>query len=147
MTENYKRPTVGGWLAPVLVGPWVSTYASVTLYAFVLGPEGQVTRWALWALGMALGTLFASAYVLALVLVDVLLLAIRSRILPTGRAAWAMSFFAPLVPLAAYATMKPWTLYKYGPWVIAGAVLAPIVVSAFGARMWFGHKTQDSRSK
>lgn len=146
MTKPYVRPTIGGWLLPVMIAPWISTYAAVTAYAFLLGPEGDLTRWGLWILGMGLGTLFAGVHMIALVVIDVLLLAIRQRILPTGGRAWLMALLSPLVPLVSYAALKPWTFYKYGPWGIAAVLLLPILFSATGARVAFGLKTQ-SRQK
>ncbi len=142
MTKPYVRPTVAGWLVPVMLGPWISTYGAVTAYAFLFGPERDLTRWGLWILGMGLGTLFAGVYVLALVLVDVLLLAIRQRILPTGGRAWLMAVASPLVPLASYAVLKPWTFYKYGWWGIAAVLLVPILASTATTRVAFGLKTQ-----
>ncbi len=33
MPPRYVRPTVGGWLTPTLIAPWLSAYASVTALA------------------------------------------------------------------------------------------------------------------
>ena len=146
MAKAYKRPSVGGWLAPAMIGPWLSTYSAVSLYAF-LGPElPYVNRWVAWGVGMALGTLFAGFYVLTLVLLDVLLLAIRQRALPTGSKAWLMAMGAPLIPLVSYMVMKPWTFWKYGAWYgVAASILVPVLVSGLGARVAFGEKVHANQ--
>ncbi len=138
--SRYVRPTVIGWLGPTMLGPWLSVYSVVSLYA-AFGPEGRfLGRWAMWAMGMLAGSLVAAMYVLVLVLVDVLLLALRARTLPTGRRAWGMSLGSPLLLGISYVVFAPHGFYKYGPWAIAAALLVPMVVSAFGVRIFAGKK-------
>lgn len=138
--ERYVRPTIAGWLAPTMLGPWISVYSAVSVYA-AFGPEGRfLGRWAMWAMGMLAGSLVAAMYVLVLVIADVLLLALRQRMLPTGRRAWAMALGSPLLLGASYVVFAPHGFYKYGPWAIAAALLVPMIVSAFSVRVFAGTK-------
>jgi hypothetical protein len=139
-TERYVRPTVAGWLAPLMVGPWVSTYGAVSLYA-AFGPDHEyVNRWVKWVVGMGFGTLYAAFFVLALAIVDVLLLSLRQRVLPTGRNAWLMATGTPLAGIASYVFMSPLKFYKYGPWAVAAAIVLPVVLSSFTVRIAAGQK-------
>ena len=139
-TERYVRPTIGGWLPPVLFGPWISVYSAVSLYA-ALGPEHRfLGRWAMWAMGMLAGSLGAAMYVTVLVIVDLALLALRQRTLPTGGRAWATAMGSPLVVMLSYMVFAPHGFYKFGPWAIAAAMFIPMVVSAFGVRVFAGKK-------
>jgi len=136
--ERYVRPTIGGWIRPVMFGPTLGVYTAVSLYA-ALGPGGGIVgRWGQWALGMAVGTLVAGIYVVVLALVDVALLALRVRVLPTGRRAWAMSAGSPLLVMLSYAVSSPFSYYRYGPWAIAAAFLAPMLVVATLVRIFGG---------
>lgn len=138
--ERYVRPTVAGWLGPTMLGPWVSVYGAVSAYA-AFGPEGRfLGRWAMWAMGMLAGSLVAAMYVAVLVTVDVLLLALRRRMLPTGPRAWGMALGSPLLVGVSYLAFAPHGFYKLGPWAIAAALLLPMVVSAFGVRLFAGTK-------
>ena len=145
MTEQrYVRPTVGGWLGPALIAPWLSTYAAVSLYA-AFAPEGWLPRWATWAALLAFGTVFAGAYVLVSLLVDVLLLAIRQRVLPTGAPAWKMSLASPVLVLGSYLFVKPHTFWRSGPWAVAAAAVLPLVVGVLLTRVFGGSKVHAKR--
>lgn len=138
--ERYVRPTIAGWLGPTMIGPWISVYSAVSAYA-AFGPEGRfLGRWAMWAMGMLAGSLVAAMYVLVLILVDVLLLALRQRMLPNGLRAWGMALGSPLLLGVSYMVFAPHGFYKYGPWAIAAALFVPMVVSAFGVRLFAGTK-------
>lgn len=137
--KRYVRPTIGGWLRPTLIAPWLSTYATVSLYA-MFAPEGWLPRWATWAMLMALGTAFAGAYVLVTVVVDVALLAIRQRVLPAGAPGWKMSLASPVLVLASYLLVKPHTYWRTGPWGVALAIFAPMIVGAIVTRVVAGQR-------
>src|SRR4051812_8993670 len=127
MAEKYVRPTIAGWLVPVLFGPWISVYSAVSLYA-AFGPEGRfLGRWVVWSLGMLAGSLGAAMYVTLLVLVDLLLLALRQRTLPTGLRGWGMAMGSPLLVMGSYVLFAPHGYYRQGPWAIAAAMLIPMV--------------------
>jgi hypothetical protein len=141
--EKYVRPTIGGWLLPTAIGPWVSIAVAVSLYA-AFGPEHRfVSRWVVWGVGMLVGGLVSALFTLVQVLVDVLLLAIKTRRLPVGARGWLMSLAAPLPVLATW-VLLPRDLYKLGPWAIVGAVLVPMLVSALGVRVFVGTRVERS---
>lgn len=140
MTERYVRPTIGGWLTPTLVAPWISVYTSVTALA-VLGVDwGIFRKVAGWAVGMLVGSVWAFAFCLVLVLVDVALLAARARTLPVGRVGWSGSLFAPLFVFGAYAVVPPHSFWRHGVAGIAAALVIPMVVVALAVRLFAGQR-------
>jgi uncharacterized membrane protein YozB (DUF420 family) len=140
--QRYVRPTVGGWLTPLLLGPWLSIFVAVTLYAFV-GPEFKfISRWIIWAIGMLSGTVLGLTYVLLLALVDVALLAVRVRAFSTGKRGWLAATLSPFVFMATYAVLRPWTYWKGGPWTVVAILLVPMVATAIGTRVLYGAKVQ-----
>ncbi len=143
-SERYERPQIGKWMVPAMFGPWLSMSTAASLYA-AFGPEQRfIGRWGVWAIGMIAGALLATVFTLIQVLVDVLLLALRQRRLPTGKAAWLMAFGAPFTVVGSYALLSPVDLYKYGPWAIVGALLAPMILAAFGVRVVVGPRIDPS---
>ena len=141
---RYERPQIGKWIRPAMFGPWLSMSTAASLYA-AFGPDQKyVGRLGVWALGMVIAGLLATVFTLVQVLVDVMLLALRQRRLPTGRAAWIMALGAPLAVVGAYGVLSPANLYKYGPWGIVAGILAPMVVSAFGVRLVVGPRLDPS---
>lgn len=141
MSDKYVRPTVGGWLRPTLIAPWLSTYGAVTAIAFLgIDRGGLWGKGAAWLLGMTIGSVWAFAYCLMLILVDLLLLGVKVRTLPAGKRGWGAAFVSPLACFASYFVIRPYELYPYGPWAIAGAVLAPMVVVAIATRVLTGMK-------
>ncbi len=142
--ETYRRPTVAGWLAPVMVGPWISIFLFVTAYAF-LGPEWRyVPRWGIWAIGMLSGTVIGAVYVALLALVDVLLLAVKVRMFPTGKRGWLTATLSPLVFMTSYAILRPWAYWKGGPWTVVAILAVPLVVTAIGTRLLTGARVPRS---
>lgn len=141
MGERYVRPTVGGWLLPTVVGPWIGVYGAVTAIAALGIDRGIFGKVIGWILGMALGSVWAFAYVLLLLSVDLLLLAMRVRTLPVGRRGWASSALSPLLVLPAYWLAPPYAFYTYGVLGVAIAVIAPMVLVALGVRVVGGQKT------
>ena len=140
MSGRYVRPTVAGWLTPTLIAPWLSTYAAVTAVAALgldLGLFGKVLG---WVAGMLVGSVWAFAFCLVLVVVDVALLAVKVRTLPSGRRGWGTAFLAPLLVFGAYTVAPPYTFIKYGPWSVAAAVAVPMVLVAIATRVIAGIK-------
>ena len=140
MSERYVRPTVGGWLRPTLIAPWLSTYGAVTAIALLGIDRGLFGKGIAWALGMTIGTVWAFAYCLMLVVVDLLLLGVKVRTLPAGRRGWAAAFVSPLAVFGAYVVVPPYKFYAYGPWALAAAVLVPMLVAAIATRVLTGVK-------
>lgn len=143
-SERYERPQIGKWIVPAMVGPWLAMSTAASLYA-AFGPEQKfVGRWIVWGIGMVAGALLGSVFTLIQVLVDVMLLAVRQRRLPTGKAAWAMAYGAPFVVAGSYALLSPANLYKFGPWGIVAGILGPMIVSAFATRIFVGPRIDPS---
>lgn len=140
MTKRYERPTIGGWLRPTLIAPWLSVYGAVTAIAALGIDRGFFGKVVGWAVGMLVGTAWAFVFILIAALVDLLLLAVRVRTLPAGRRAWTMSFLSPLVTFAFYAVVPPHTFYKFGPWGVVAAILAPMLVVTAAFRVAAGQK-------
>jgi hypothetical protein len=138
--ERYVRPTVAGWLTPTLIAPWLSTYGAVTAFALLGIDRGIFGKVVGWTLGMVLGTVWAFAFCLALVLVDLALLAVKVRTLPAGRRGWGAALLSPLAVFATYAAVPPYKFYPYGVWAIVAAVAAPMLAVALGVRLFAGQK-------
>src|SRR3954469_5013900 len=123
MAEQDVRPTVGGWLRPTLLAPWISVYGAVTL-GVLLGFDygGKAGKIAAWVAGMLAGSVWSFVFCTMLILVDLALLGIKIRTLPEGQRGWLCAFGAPLPALAVYSVL-PWkTIALSGPWTVAGAI-------------------------
>lgn len=88
------------WARCTLIGPFVPLYAVVTLAAF-LGQVARVTdgRTDTWAAAMLLASFVGSLVVVCLVAVDVILLKVKLRRLPTGFLGWLSSMSSPIAVL------------------------------------------------
>jgi hypothetical protein len=140
MSERYVRPTAIGWLTPTLIAPWISVYGAVTAYAALGVDWGLFGKVAGWAVGMLVGSLWAFAFCLVLVAVDVALLAVRVRTLPAGKRGWLSALVAPLAVFGIYGMAPPHTFWRYGGWGVAAAVVAPMVIVALVLRVFAGQK-------
>jgi hypothetical protein len=138
--RRYVRPTALGWLTPTLIAPWISVYGAVTAYAALGVDWGLFGKVAGWAVGMLVGSLWAFAFCLVLVAVDVALLAVRVRTLPSGKRGWLSALAAPLAVFGIYGMAPPHTFWRYGGWGVAAAVVAPMVIVALGLRVFAGQK-------
>jgi hypothetical protein len=138
--QRYVRPTVGGWLTPTLVAPWLSTYGAVTAITLLGIDKGLFGKAIAWTAGMLLGSVWAFTFCLVLVLVDIALLAVKVRTLPAGRRGWGTSLLAPLGVFATYAAVPPHKFYPYGVWGIAAAVFVPMLLAAVVSRAVGGLK-------
>jgi hypothetical protein len=139
--QRYVRPTVGGWLTPTLIAPWLSTYGAVTAITLLGIDKGLFGKAIAWTAGMLLGSVWAFTFCLLLILVDVGLLAVKARTLPAGRRGWGTSLLAPLGVFAMYAAVPPHKFYPYGVWGIAAAVFVPMLLAALFSRVAWGQKT------
>ncbi|CAN5404882.1 hypothetical protein BH09MYX1_BH09MYX1_50070 [soil metagenome] len=136
----YKRPSIPGWLFPLVVSPFVVAYGAVAGYAY-LGPmPGYVPRTAFLVVGLAVATLWAPIFALIQGLIDLLLLAVRMRTLENGVRAWGRGFVAAALPIASYMAYSPHKWWKLGPWSVAIAMLIPMVISALVVRVFFGRR-------
>lgn len=139
-TQRYARPTVGGWLRPTLIGPWISVYGAVTAAAALGIDRGLFGKVVGWTLGMIIGTAWTFVFCLTLLLVDVALLAVKLRTLPAGKKGWGAALLSPLAVFGVYTLAPPYQFIKYGPWAIAAAVLVPMFVVALAARVFAGRR-------
>ena len=140
MSQRYVRPTVGGWLIPTLIAPWISVYGAVTAYAALGIDWGLFGKIAGWAAGMIAGSVLAFVFCLMLIVVDLALLAVKVRTLPAGKRGWGASFVSPLMVFGIYAVAPPHTFWPYGWWGVGIAVFAPMLVVAFLTRLFGGMK-------
>lgn len=145
MSERYVRPTIAGWLAPTLIAPWVAVYGAVTAFAALGVDWGLFGKVAGWAVGMLVGSVWAFAYCLMLMVVDVLLLAVRIRQLPTGKRGWLSALASPLAVFGVYAAAPPHSFWPYGGWGVAAAVVAPMLLVAVVSRVFSGTKPLRAR--
>jgi hypothetical protein len=139
MSETYRRPTLIGWLVPASIGPFVVAYVAAILGA-AFGPVGGHLRWVVLVVGLAVATLWASVYVLLATIVDVALLSMKVRTLPTGKNGWIQGFAAPAASLAMYAIHPPHKWFALGPWAVVIAVLVPPVIAIALSRIFLGKK-------
>jgi hypothetical protein len=139
MSDTYRRPSIAGWLLPASVGPFVAAYAAAILTAF-FGPADGHLRWVVLVVGLAIATVWASVYVLIASLLDVALLSIKVRTLPTGKSGWLQAFAAPSAALASYVVLPPHKWWTLGPWIVVVAVLVPPVLAILASRIFLGKK-------
>jgi hypothetical protein len=139
MTTKRASTKIARWLLPTTFAPAISTSGAVGLYSLFGGHDG-IARWAILILGLLIGTLWAAVYSLILTLVDVALLALRQRMLPGGKRGWGLSAGSPLLVFVAYSVFPPASFYKYGPWGVAAAVVAPMIAVAVVTRVALGER-------
>ena len=139
-TKRYVRPTVGGWLRPTLIAPWISVYSAVTAFALLGLDKGTFGKVIGWTLGMVLGSVWAGVFCLMLVFVDLALLAVKIRTLPSGKSGWLGTFLAPLGCFGIYVLVPPHGFYTGGPWAVGAAILVPMLAVAIVARVFAGQK-------
>jgi hypothetical protein len=145
-TPKTERVSIGRWLRPTMLGPALSTYGAVGLYAAFGGHDG-FARWAILILGLLLGTLWTAIYTLMLALIDVALLGLKVRGLPHGKRGWGLSAGSPLACFLVYLVLPPASFYKFGPWAVAAAVFVPMLVVGALSRFFGGEKTDAQKQR
>lgn len=140
MSERYVRPTIAGWLAPTLLAPWISVYGVVTAFAALGVDWGLFGKIAGWAVGMLVGSVWAFAFCVMLLLVDVALLAVRVRTLPAGKRGWLGTLAGPPMVFGIYGVAPPHTFWPHGAWGVVAAVLVPMAIIAMAIRLFAGSK-------
>jgi len=124
------------WLLPTLLGPLLTLWGLATFLSMLIGAAAaSLGRIDTWAVLMMWATFIGSAIAVITVGVDVFLLWLKWRALPTGGRAWLASMLTPLLVYVA------WTQLWWLPETELGAVmfiLLPIVGCSFGTRMIFG---------
>ncbi|HVY49195.1 MAG TPA: hypothetical protein VHB21_25065 [Minicystis sp.] len=135
-----KIQRLASWVFPSFFGTLVSSWAYVTLatlFGFTWPFPSKILSWLVL---MAIATPVAAALVAATLAFDVVLLAVKARALPQGRAAWRMAAVTPLLVGASYVFFRPSLLGG-----VAGlfmTLVAPVLLSALGVRLVMGEKVQ-----
>lgn len=138
--SRYVRPTIAGWLVPTLFGPWLSVAMAVTLAATLGSDFHWAGRLIGWGLAMVLASGWAALYVVVLVVVDLVLLVAKARTLPARRRAWVHATVSPLAVMATYAALPARAVARGGPWVVAAALVVPMIGAAVATRVAFGER-------
>lgn len=137
--ERYVRPTIAGWIFPTLIAPWIASYASVAGF-LALGVDFGKWHYAAWVVGLVFAGVFAFAYSLILMIVDLLLLAVRVRTFASGGRAWLSTMLSVPAIYGVYVAMPPHKFWHTGGWGVAAAVVVPMIVGAFALRIFAGRK-------
>ncbi len=140
------RPTLGAWMRPLLLGTfaggWAFAAASASLHRIPQWlawlPYLTIGKWVLWFLAL---TGLAIAQLLVFAAIDVALLKLKVRTLPTGLRAFAVAFVAtPLVGLSL--RLWPALGWNVGAWFLtAMALLAGV---GLALRVVFGKQIDAS---
>ncbi|MGF1467363.1 MAG: hypothetical protein ACFCGT_14655 [Sandaracinaceae bacterium] len=132
------------WLKPTLLGPLLTLWSLVTLAAVIARIAGVALAGLTlglvddWLLGMVNASLLGSMFGVLLVWIDVLLLRLKWRALPTGLRAWGTSCATPVL-----------TGYVWGSGILpppetmpalVGWLFVPMIGSAFALRSLFGRR-------
>jgi hypothetical protein len=137
--EKYVRPTIAGWLAPTMIAPWIASYASTAAF-LGLGVDFGKWHYAAWVVGLVFAGVFAFAFSLTLVLVDLLLLGVRLRTFTTGARAWLGTFITVPAIFGVYLAVPPHKFWATGGWGVAAAVFVPMLIGALFLRIFAGRK-------
>lgn len=119
---------LGSWLVPTVLGP-IAGMVLLLIARVALG-SGSALGLLGW-LPVGLGA--AVALAIALLLTDVLLLALRLRLPPTGARAWLASSAAVLPFGLCWSLLRPPLLSS--PWSHVLAVAAALILAALGTRL------------
>ena len=124
------------WLQPTLLGPLLTLWGLATFLSMLISAaaatNGTVDTWAvlmMWA------TLIGSAIGVITVGVDVLLLKLKWRALPSGGRAWLASMLTPVLVYVLWTQL--WWLPESEMTFVA-FILLPMVGCSFATRMLFG---------
>ena len=125
----------GAWLKPTLLGPLVTMWTLTTIGTVLVGMHAlSGGRFDNWLTGMLFASFFGSGLGVALIGMDVLLLKLKLRSLPTGSRAWVSSLLSPLGVFFLWRFIPP-------PESVLGVVFfiaLPMALATFGLRMMFG---------
>lgn len=132
-----KISRIASWIGPAYVGTITSSWVAVTAYLFLAKPKPILDNsWLTWLLMVIVATPIASTLATTMLALDVLLLKLKVRALPTGQTAWGMAFLAP-VPVAA-TFWYLWPNLSNSASAIVFSIAAPILASALMTRLSLG---------
>ncbi len=138
-----RHQTLSRWARGTLLGPMLTVWILITLAAGEdaleglagwVGLDGRFTDE--WWIAMLLGSFWASTLAVALVAVDVALLRVKLRALPTGFRCWLGALLAPFAVAA-------WQLALPQPSsipMLVGLTAAAFGLAALSVRVLFGRR-------
>jgi hypothetical protein len=129
----------GDWLKPTLLGPLLTTWSLTTLGQVLVGMHVlSGGRFDNWLLGMLFASFFGAGLGVLLVGVDVLLLRLKWRRLPTGGRAWISSLLSPLGVF--FILSLPFLPPPQSALGTVITLLGSMSAATFGARMLFSQR-------
>lgn len=125
-----RNRSIAAWMASVAFGTYAGAWGYATFNALLRG--GMVR----WALMMAVASAVAAFQVVVLGAIDVVLLWLRARMLPQGRAAWlgAIGSSAVSLSLAIH-----WPLSRITPMGVLFSLL-PLIGVPLAVRLVWGER-------
>ncbi len=126
-----RNSSIASWLASLVFGTYAGAWGYATVSAFL---GGGLARW-LWL--MVVCTLLAMMQVMVLGTIDVLLLWMKKRRLPNGKAAWKGSILSMVFALAIGFA---WPFSRFGPISLVVSVFAPMLIACATTRLWLGER-------
>ena len=133
-----KIKSLTSWMGPAFLGTILSSWVSVTLFVLLGKPAPVVHPLLTWALLVLPATGVAFGLATTMLVVDVLLLKVKMRAVPTGGPAWAMALVSPLLVGVSYWLYRPG--YHGGVGAMLVSIAGPVVLSAVVVRVAFGKK-------
>ena len=134
-----KITRLASWVGPAYLGTTISSWAAASLYIWISKPDPFFGNILLnWLALVAFATPIAGALATSMLTLDVILLKLKLRALPTSGAAWRMALLAPLPVAGAFYLHRP--SFGLGATAFLLTVLAPVVASALAVRVTMGSK-------
>jgi len=138
-----KISRLASWIGPTYVGAIASSWVAITAYLFLAKPNPVLGNpWLTWLILVAVATPIASVLATTMVVVDVLLLKLKVRALPTGKPAWGMALLAPVPVAAALWYLLPGSAASAT--ALALSVAAPVLASALAVRLSLGSSIKNA---
>jgi hypothetical protein len=136
-----KITRLASWVGPAYLGTTISSWTAASLYLALTKPEPLLGNMLLnWLLLVAFVTPIAGFLATSMLTLDVILLKLKVRALPTGGAAWRMALLAPLPVAGAFYLRQP--SFTPGATAFLLTILAPIAASALAVRVTMGSKIE-----
>jgi hypothetical protein len=138
-----KISRLASWIGPTYVGAIASSWVAVTAYLFLARPKPVLDNlWLTWLILVALATPVASTLATTMLALDVILLKLKVRALPTGRPAWGMALLAPIPVAAALWYLLPGSAASAA--ALALSVAVPVLASALTVRLTLGSSIKSA---
>jgi hypothetical protein len=129
-TMTNARPSIGEWMASVVLGTFFGAWGFASLYAVL---RGSLIKWVLL---LAICSALAAVQVVVLGTVDLLLLWLKVRQLPNGRRAWTGSILSSVIIGVVGVGFA-----RFGsPIGVLASVLVPMFAISAGMRLFTGER-------